>query len=63
MKGVQHKSPSRSFKVSNTGKSPVGAGGLVHTKTGAAVPSAYAAQNRIVSRIASRSTHIKKGGW
>ena len=47
----------------NTGKAPVNAGPIVHSKSGANVPAAYAHQQHIVSRIASKSTHIKKGGW
>ena len=55
------KSSKTSFP--NTGKSPVNTGPIVHTKSGAAVPAAYAQQQNIVSRIAAKATHIKKGGW
>jgi hypothetical protein len=53
----------KSFSTPNTGRSPVNAGPIVHTKSGANVPASYAQQQNIVSRIAAKATHIKKGGW
>ena len=73
MKGQAHKSGGsksggrsatshgRTFKVANTGRSPIASMGIVHNSTGANVPASYAHQASIVSRIASKT--MKKGSW
>ena len=53
----------KSFSIPNTGRAPARSPGIVHSKSGANVPASYAQQQNIVSRIASKATHIKKGGW